>query len=141
MITILAVGRVKSPESTTQITRYLTRLRPWASVQVVELKDQGPEREGRAMVERIGGGDLVVALDERGEDLTSREFAELLGSHGSLTFLIGGPDGLGPAARERADRTLRLSAMTFPHDLARVMLVEQIYRGQAIRRGHKYHRD
>ncbi|MCB1151894.1 23S rRNA (pseudouridine(1915)-N(3))-methyltransferase RlmH [bacterium] len=138
---ILAVGKVKSPEYTALATRYLARIRPWAPVEVMELKDQDPEREGRAMVERIGTGDLVVALDERGEELTSRGFADLLGSHGSLTFLIGGPDGLGVAARGRADRTLRLSAMTLPHELARVVLVEQIYRGLAIRRGHKYHRD
>lgn len=141
MIRILAVGKLKSRETAALCERYLERIRPWAACEVTELKDQDPEREGRAMAERAGAGELVIALDERGEGMTSRAFAELLASHGSPTFLIGGPDGLGDAARARADRTLRISDFTLPHELARLLLVEQIYRGLAIQRGHRYHRD
>jgi 23S rRNA (pseudouridine1915-N3)-methyltransferase len=88
-----------------------------------------------------GGNSHVVALDERGENPTSREFSTLVTSHGSLVFLIGGPDGLGEAARRRADHVLSLSRLTFPHELARVLLLEQVYRGLSIARGGKYHRD
>jgi 23S rRNA (pseudouridine1915-N3)-methyltransferase len=96
------------------------------------------------MVARLGsphGRELVVALDERGESVTSRGLAEVLGKHGSIAFLIGGADGLGPAARERAGRTLRLSRLTLTHEMARVLLAEQIYRGLGILRGLPYHRD
>lgn len=141
MIRILAIGKLKSAHYAGLCSTYLERIRPWSACEVVELKDQDPDREGRAMAERIGAGELVVALDERGDAPASREFAALLASHGSLTFLIGGPDGLGDAAKVRADRTLRLSSFTLPHELARLVLVEQIYRGLAINRGHRYHRD
>lgn len=141
MIRIIAVGKLKDRRTGGLIDDYLKRIRPWARLEVVELKDQDPDREGKAMVERVGTSDHVVALDERGEATTSRDLAKLLGTHGSLAFLIGGPDGLGDAARERADRTVSLSALTLPHELARLLLVEQIYRGLSINRGHAYHRD
>jgi len=141
MIRIIAVGKIKDRHSASLIETYLTRARPWAVCEVVELKDQSPEKEGRAMIDRIGLSEMVVALDEGGEAPTSRDFAALLASHGSITFLIGGPDGLGDAAHQRADRTVRLSSMTFPHELARLVLAEQIYRGLSINRGHSYHRD
>ena len=95
------------------------------------------------MTARLGsaqGRQLVVAMDENGEDLTSAEFAELLGKHGGISFLIGGADGLGPAARERAGGVMRLSSMTLTHEMARVLLAEQIYRGLSILRGKPYHR-
>ena len=141
MIRLLAIGKMKDRNYAALTEQYLKRVRPWARLEVVELKDQGPDREARAMVERVGPSGHVVAMDERGETMTSRELGGLLATHGSIAFLIGGPDGLGDAARARADRTLSLSAMTFPHELARLMLVEQIYRGLAINRGHAYHRD
>ena len=95
------------------------------------------------MVQKLGspgGRQLVVALDEHGDDLTSEQFSRLLGEHGSMGFLVGGADGLGPAARQRADRTLRLSSLTLTHEMARMLLAEQIYRGLSILRGKPYHR-
>ena len=114
-----------------------------APVEVLEIRDATPEKEGREMVARLGsaqGASLVVALDEIGEDLTSREFSSLLGTHGGISFLIGGADGLSNEARERAGRTVRLSSMTLTHEMARVLLTEQIYRGLSILRGKPYHR-
>ena len=96
------------------------------------------------MAARLGsarGRQLVVALDEHGEDLTSREFASLIGGHGGISFLIGGADGLGDEARTRAERTVRLSSMTLTHEMARVLLTEQIYRGLSILKGKPYHRE
>ena len=87
-----------------------------------------------------GGNELVVAMDETGDRIDTRQLADLLGAHGRITFLVGGADGLGDAARQRAHRSLRLSALTLPHELARVLLLEQIYRGLCINRNRPYHR-
>lgn len=143
MIRIVAVGRMKDKRLAALLEDFLQRIRPLAPVGTLEIRDSEPGREGREMVARLGsprGRELVVALDEGGDDLTSAEFAELLGAHGSIAFLVGGADGLGPEARDRADRTLRLSSMTLTHELARVLLAEQIYRGLSILRGKPYHR-
>jgi len=80
----------------------------------------------------------VVALDERGKDLTTVQFAELLKAE--TAFVIGGPDGLPNEIREKADRLLRLSSLTLPHALAQVVLMEQIYRAATLLTGHPYHR-
>jgi 23S rRNA (pseudouridine1915-N3)-methyltransferase len=144
MIRVLAVGKVKERGLAALVSGYARRIRPLAPFELLELRDSGPEREAAEMLAKLGsrrGSELVVALDERGEEITSRQLAALLGAHGSLAFLIGGADGLGPAARERADRTLRLSALTLTHEMARLLLVEQIYRGLTILRGMPYHRD
>lgn len=86
-----------------------------------------------------------VVLDERGRDLTTRELAgridAWMGEGDDVAFLIGGPDGLDPALKGEADETLRLSALTLPHGLARVVLAEGLYRAASLLKGHPYHRD
>jgi 23S rRNA (pseudouridine1915-N3)-methyltransferase len=81
----------------------------------------------------------LVALDERGRDYSTRQFAELLNTE--TAFLIGGPDGLSPEIRQEAAVLLRLSSLTLPHALAQVVLLEQIYRAASILTGHPYHRE
>ena len=81
----------------------------------------------------------LVALDERGKDLTTKQFAALLSE--PTTFVIGGADGLDPAIKARAALLLRLSALTLPHALAQVVLCEQIYRAATLLTGHPYHRE
>ena len=81
----------------------------------------------------------LVALDERGKDLTTRQFAALLAE--PTAFVIGGADGLDPAIKKRASLLLRLSALTLPHALAQVVLCEQIYRAATLLKGHPYHRE
>jgi 23S rRNA (pseudouridine1915-N3)-methyltransferase len=81
----------------------------------------------------------LIALDEKGEDYSTREFASLLKSEAA--FLIGGADGLDPSIKQAASVVLRLSAMTLPHALAQVLLLEQIYRAATILTGHPYHRE
>ena len=88
---------------------------------------------------------FIVSLDERGKALTSAAFADLLRRQSddgckSMAFLIGGPDGHGPAVAAAARLSLSLSAMTLPHGLARVVLAEQLYRASTILAGHPYHR-
>jgi 23S rRNA (pseudouridine1915-N3)-methyltransferase len=143
MIRVLAVGRLKDKRLAALAEDFLRRLRPMAPAEVVELRDADPTREGRDMAARLGspdGSQLVIALDERGDDITSTGLAELLGTHGNVCFLVGGADGLGDAARSRADRILCLSRLTLTHEMARVLLLEQIYRGLSILRGKPYHR-
>jgi 23S rRNA (pseudouridine1915-N3)-methyltransferase len=100
------------------------------------------ERVALKRAERLASalprGARVVALDERGAELTTRQFARLLGRE--TTFVVGGPDGLDAATRKSADLLLRLSALTLPHALAQVVLLEQIYRAASLLAGHPYHR-
>lgn len=143
LLRIIVIGRMKDRRLAALADDYVARIRPLAPVEVVELKDADPRREAAAMVARLGARDAarpVIALDEKGEDLTTADFARILGAHGSLAFLVGGADGLGDEARARADRTLRLSSLTLTHEMARVLLLEQVYRGLSILRGLPYHR-
>ncbi len=143
MIRVMAVGKVKDRRLADLATDYQRRIQSLGKLEVQELKDCGKEKEAKTMVAALGsarGNQLVVAMDEHGESLTSQELAKLLGNHGSICFLIGGPDGLGASALARADRSLGLSRMTFTHEMARVLLLEQIYRGLGILAGRPYHR-
>jgi len=84
-------------------------------------------------------GARLIVLDERGTDLTTAQFAQLLAA--SAAFVIGGADGLSAATKDKADKLLRLSAMTLPHALAQLVLLEQIYRAATLLTGHPYHRE
>ncbi|MGH8262380.1 MAG: 23S rRNA (pseudouridine(1915)-N(3))-methyltransferase RlmH [Steroidobacterales bacterium] len=101
-------------------------------------------REGEAMLRVVRPDDFVVALDVVGTTMNTEELARWLGTRmqegRDLSFLIGGPDGLAPACRARADLRLSFSALTFPHGLVRVLLAEQLYRALSLIRGHPYHR-
>jgi 23S rRNA (pseudouridine1915-N3)-methyltransferase len=101
--------------------------------------------EGQSMLMSIPSGSFVVALDEKGPELSTIEFSKALRhwqeSAKPLAFLIGGADGLAPACKQRANLCLALSRMTFPHQLIRVFLIEQLYRAWSVLSGHPYHRD
>ncbi len=88
---------------------------------------------------RLPAGTRVVALDERGKDLPTREFAKLLLR--PTAFVIGGPDGLDAEFRQQAFLVLRLSALTLPHALAQLVVMEQLYRAASLHAGHPYHRE
>lgn len=103
------------------------------------------DAEGRGLLRRVKDGSYVVALDARGAALSSEAFAEKLAAlphmgHSRVAFIIGGPIGLADAVRARADLCLSLSAMTFPHRMARVILLEQLYRAFKIARNEAYHK-
>ena len=133
---------------------YLERLRPALAVAFTEIesaarrgRDTGRAiaAEGRRLLGALAAADHVVALDERGRELTTRELAAWLGRRmqqgEDLAFVIGGPDGLAPEVLARSDFTLALSRLTLPHALVRVLLAEQLYRAHCILTGHPYHRD
>jgi len=102
--------------------------------------------EAELLVKSAGNDARIILLDEHGKDCSSQEFARLLEIERdmgttNLAFAIGGPDGHGDMLKEVAVRKLRLGTMTWPHQIARILLVEQIYRGITILSGHPYHRE
>ncbi len=152
-ISIVAVGRLKEPHWRDAAAEYLKRLRPYATVDVVEVPDRdvtADERgalkaEAEGVLRAIPDGAHVVVMDMSGPQLSSEGLAAWLERAGiegrsSLAFVIGGAAGLDAAVFERADERLSLGPMTLPHQLARVVLLEQIYRGFRIVRGEPYHR-
>jgi 23S rRNA (pseudouridine1915-N3)-methyltransferase len=103
------------------------------------------DAESRALLSRLKPDELVVLLDERGKQLTSRQLAGRLQAWQAdgrdICFVIGGPDGVADACRDRASVTWSLSTLTLPHGLARVTFAEAIYRAWSLQSGHPYHRD
>lgn len=154
-ITIACIGRAgraKHDAAQSLIESYRERL-PWpVTIREVEDRKQGGSaaerkaRETELLLAAVPKGAVLVAMDERGKSLSSRQFAETLekwrdGGEQEVAFLIGGADGLDSTVTAKARLTLSLSAMTWPHLLARVMLLEQLYRAWSLQTGHPYHRD
>jgi 23S rRNA (pseudouridine1915-N3)-methyltransferase len=139
VIRVLAVGKIRASYYREAVADYLTRAGRFSPVEIVEVPDSTPPEEGRALWAKAQGGP-TVACDVAGRPWSTERLAEFLGQHGGPCFFVGGPDGLDADVLDRADHRLQLSAMTFPHELARLMLVEQIYRALTILRGHPYHR-
>jgi 23S rRNA (pseudouridine1915-N3)-methyltransferase len=140
------VGKTKRAAVKSLVQDYLDRAGHFARVEVVELKDRGDvggdprrivEKEGEDILARVGSDAFVVALDERGRELDSAGLAGFIERHRlaatrELTFVLGGHAGLAEAVRRRADLVLSLSRMTLTHELARVLLTEQVYRAFTI---------
>jgi 23S rRNA (pseudouridine1915-N3)-methyltransferase len=149
-VTICAVGRLKSGAERDLMDKYAKRIQ-WRLdiVEVEERRKLSPaelkSREGDLIAAALPDGAIRVALDERGKTLPSTTFAQKIGNWRDqgrdIVFLIGGAGGLAPELRDRADMVLSFGTATWPHMLARVMLVEQVYRAQEILAGHPYHRE
>lgn len=155
---ILAVGSVKEAYFTAGINEYLKRLRPVFPVTVQEVKDlpapnnasaaqlaQLVEQEGQNLLAQLSPEALVVALAIKGRQLASPELAAKLAEWSAsgrreLVFVIGGSYGLSPAVLQRADFQLSFGPATFPHQLMRLILCEQIYRSVKINRNEPYHK-
>ncbi|HTH63669.1 MAG TPA: 23S rRNA (pseudouridine(1915)-N(3))-methyltransferase RlmH [Gemmatimonadales bacterium] len=135
---VVAVGRIKNAALRTACDDYLSRLRHYARVDEREVKDEA------RLSEAISGEARLVALSRAGESWTSAELAQRTARWDQegreVAFAIGGADGLPVAMVERAEAVWSLSALTFPHELARVLVLEQLYRAFTIRRGEPYHR-
>lgn len=159
MILIIAVGQKQPAWVNEAFEDYAKRLPPDWAIQLKEIKAE-PRTTGKtpaammaAEAERIqaclqkdklGGSFATIALDERGKDLATMQFAELLSKlraqYAGIAFLIGGPDGLDPKLKASCPTNIRLSSMTLPHGLVRVTLAEAIYRSWSLSVGHPYHR-
>ena len=138
-IRILAVGKVRKGWVLEGISTYLKRL---PGLQVVELRDAGKAKEAEAVLAALQPGEQLVVMAEEGQTFDSPAFAERLDGSGSerLVFVIGGAEGIDPALKARASWKLSLSPMTFPHELARLLLLEQLYRALSIQQGGPYHK-
>jgi 23S rRNA (pseudouridine1915-N3)-methyltransferase len=150
---IAAVGKPRDRHLAAAIEEYETRAARYWPLDVVEVREasgravpaeEARSREGERLLERVPSGAIVIACDERGDQLTSAEFAKLVNgareSARDLAFVVGGAFGLPPAVRERANRSIQLAPFTLPHELARLVLAEQLYRAGTIVRGEPYHK-
>jgi 23S rRNA (pseudouridine1915-N3)-methyltransferase len=141
-ILVVAVGRVKDRPLRDALSEYMGRLRRYVPCEEIELDDAPPSKLSLTFAKATAGASSV-ALEVGGRSLSSEAFARELERKGSLgkgvvAFLIGGADGLPPAVSSGAMERLSLSTLTFPHRLARLVLVEQLYRAMTILRGEPY---
>jgi 23S rRNA (pseudouridine1915-N3)-methyltransferase len=153
-VRVIAVGTRPPGWVRSACEDYITRLRSQLPVELIEI-GTGPRRggaaaraaaaEGQRSLAALRGEEYVVTLDERGREFSTRELAAWLGKRmqegRDLAFLIGGPDGHAPEVRARSNMSLSLSRLTLPHALARVVLLEQLYRARSLLSNHPYHRD
>ena len=154
-IRVLAVGS-RMPDWVREVCAdYVLRLRASLKLTLLEIP-AGPRTaqrgvpaalriEAKRLLVALRPKEFVVALDERGDEFTTRELAAWLDARRQagrdVAFLIGGPDGLDPEVLQRADFKLSLSRLTLPHALVRVLLTEQLYRAQSLLENHPYHRE
>ncbi|TYI22800.1 hypothetical protein ES332_A06G127100v1 [Gossypium tomentosum] len=152
-IRILTVGKKRLPGVQLLVDEYIAKLKSYCHVDDVQIRSNPKnarnamaqvDDEDIAVINLITSNDWVVILDERGLDLSSEHLAELLGDAGNtaasrLSFCIGGPYGHGQRVRKRANVSIKLSSMVLNHQIALVVLMEQIYRSWTILKGQKYH--
>lgn len=152
----MCIGKVGYAPIREAIDRYAARIPHYVPFEIKELPDvknakslseqQQREIEGNQILAALLPGDYVMLMDERGREFTSMEFSQWLAAKmanlpGRLVMLIGGPYGFSQAVYQRADAKMSLSKMTFPHEMARLFTVEQIYRAMTILRGEPYHHE
>lgn len=157
-ITIMTVGKIKEKYFREAIEEYKKRLSRYCKLNIIEVKDEPTpdnpsdrekeavlEKEGARIVEKLPKNAYIVALCIEGKMQTSEELADFLQKtategYSDIVFIIGGSMGLWEEIKNRADLRISFSKMTFPHQLMRVILLEQIYRGFNISEGGKYHK-
>ena len=158
-VNLICIGRIKEKYYTDAISEYSKRLSAFCKFQIIELPeerirsntpnasqiDEVLEAEGKRMLQKISPSDYVIAMCIEGKLLSSEELSKkldevALGGKSAVDFIIGGSYGLSAEVKSRADLRLSMSRMTFPHQLARVILSEQIYRAFEISTNGKYHK-
>lgn len=157
-ITILTVGKLKEKYFIQGIGEYAKRLGPYAKVTIIEVPDEkAPENlsaaeveqvkqaEGERLLKKLPANAFVIALAIKGKQMPSEDFAEKIRElatygHSDIAFIIGGSNGLSDEVLLRSDFQLSFSKFTFPHQLMRLILIEQIYRAFKIMRGEPYHK-
>ncbi|MDK2992471.1 MAG: rRNA (pseudouridine1915-N3)-methyltransferase [Clostridiales bacterium] len=157
-VNVVAVGRIRERYIRDGIDEYVKRLRPYCRLNIMEVTEQqAPQdlskadmesvkiKEGRAILEHIKGNEYIIALAIEGAMMSSERLAGyisdlMISGHSSITFIIGGSLGLSSEVLARADMLLSFSPMTFPHQLMRLILLEQLYRCFKINSGEPYHK-
>ena len=137
---IIAIGKIKKRWIQEGIEMYLKRL---PGLEVIELKDNNKTKEEHTIKEIISKNEILVTLNENGQSFTSKQLAtKLLNSQNqNIIFVIGGASGLSPSLNISASWQLSLSPLTFPHEIARLLLIEQLYRAKTIAQGGPYHKE
>lgn len=157
-ITLIAMGKLKEKFYLSAAAEYEKRMKGYCDFSLIELPEQrlpedpspaqiaaGLEKESQLIFSRIPKGAWVCVLTPEGKILSSEELAQTmgqakLGGKSSLCFIIGSSFGMAPQVKQRADFRLSMGKMTFPHHLARIMVLEQLYRAESIQAGSKYHK-
>ena len=137
---VIAIGKIKRKWIQEGIEMYLKRL---PGLKVIEIKDNHQAKEEHMIKEIVNKNDILVTLNENGQSFTSNQLAtKLLSSHNqNIIFVIGGASGLSPSLNISASWQLSLSPLTFPHEIARLLLIEQLYRARTITQGSPYHKE
>ncbi len=150
---LVSPGKTKEDYLRTGIEDFAGRISHYAKIEIKAVKekkgiadsDRARETEGKLQLESCSKSAFPVVLDPAGRQVSSEQFAELVGDWENqgkqvVSFIIGGPEGLSETVVKRADLVLSLSSMTFTHEMARLLLLEQIYRAYSIKAGTKYHK-
>lgn len=149
-LTVVAVGRIKNSLIRGLEEEYIKRVERYASLKLIEVSDsrqKNSERktweEGEILLKEVGRKDFLIILDEQGLTFSSHDLAKNLQDIKNrglkILFMVGGAYGLSAAVKQRGNLCLSLSTLTWPHELARVLLLEQILRAHTILKGEKYH--
>lgn len=151
-LTLITIGRPRSKATRTLIDEYGKRLSRYGRFEHIIVSDlqkgdaqRVREQQSEALLDAVPSRAKIIALDERGETWTSEQLSkrmahDALHGHSHWALLIGGSDGHDPSLRQRADTLWSLSKLTLPHDLAAILVTEQLYRAMTIQRGEPYHR-
>lgn len=149
MIKVICVGKIKEKFYVSAIEEYLKRLSKYTNIQIIEVLDEAIQSkalkvESERILKNVKDNDYVITLDIGGNCLSSIEFADKLSKtfihNSNIVFVIGGSYGLDESVKQRSDYALSFSKMTFPHQLFRVILLEQIYRSFKIINNESYHK-
>lgn len=156
MIKLLVVGKINGKALNDLINDYLKRIQPYHKLSIVEVADEatfedpaqqktGMNKEGERILAKIKADDKVILLDLSGDEMDSLVFAQRLDeqftySSSALVFVIGGSMGISDAVRQRADQRWKLSSVTFPHQIVRLLVLEQIFRAFKINQHQTYHK-
>lgn len=158
MIKLIAVGKIKEKALATSIADYHTRIKPYSKIEIIEIKDlvnyaedqialniEVKEKEAQAILKSINDRDTVILIDLHGEQLDSLQFARtfekcLANNQKDICFVIAGSLGFGESILRRANERICLSKLTFPHQIVRLLVLEQIYRAYKINKNEIYHK-
>lgn len=151
MIKVICVGKLKEKYLSDACSEYLKRLQKYTHIEIIEIPDEKIDEEKQALQKEkeklekcINPKDYIITLEIEGKELSSSELADKLNQvliqNSNITFIIGGSYGIHPDIKNRADFKLSFSKLTFPHQLFRVLLLEQLYRSYKILNNEKYHK-
>ena len=144
MIKIICVGKLKEKYLTDGVNDYLTRLRKYHKIELIELSDSNIDSEGNEIIKHITTKDYIISLAINGVELSSPELAEKIDKtfikNSNITFIIGGSNGIRKDILDNSNMKLSFSKLTYPHGLFRLILLEQIYRSFKILNNETYHK-